>query len=216
MVRVKICGITNYEDAYAACSYGADAIGFVFAKSPRRVTSENVRSIIEGLPPYIVTVGVFVNEEKKRACKIARDCNLTCIQFHGDESPEYCRDFKGGHKIIKAIRVHDDRSLAHLNKYDVDAFLLDTFVQGRRGGTGFKFDWDLAVEAKGCGKPIILAGGIGVENVEEAIQKVAPYAIDVSSAVEYAPGKKDHNLMKALIEKVRSLNQSEGKCYGFK
>lgn len=207
MVKVKICGITNYEDAYAASSYGADAIGFVFAKSPRQVTPEAAKSIIMELPPYIVTVGVFVNEEAKRVRNIARDCNLSCIQFHGDEDPEYCRDFKGKYKIIKAIRIRGDRSLGLLNKYDIEAFLLDSFVQGKRGGTGIKFDWDLAVKAKECGKPIILAGGIGIENVEEAIQKVAPYAIDVSSAVEYVPGKKDHNLMRALIEKVHNLNQ---------
>lgn len=216
MVKVKICGMTNFEDAYAACSYGADAVGFVFAKSPRQITQEAVKSIIEKLPPYIVTVGVFVNEEKRKVRKIAGDCNLMCLQFHGEEGPEYCSDFKGEHKIIKAMRIRDEKSLAHLDKYDVDTFLLDTFIQGKRGGTGIKFDWDLAIKAKECGRPIILAGGIGVENVEEAIQKVAPYAVDVSSSVEYAPGKKDHNLMKALIEKVHNLNQLEGKCYGFK
>lgn len=216
MVKVKICGITNYEDAYAACSYGADAVGFVFAKSPRQIKPQDAKSIIERLPPYVVTVGVFVNEREKSVRKIAKDCNLICLQFHGDESPEFCEDFKDKYKVIKAIRVRDSKSLEPLHKYDVDAFLLDTFIQGKRGGTGEKFNWDLAVEAKEFGKPIILAGGIGADNVEEAIQKVEPYAVDVSSAIEYAPGKKDHNLMKALIEKVRNLNQLEGKCYDFK
>lgn len=216
MVRVKICGITNYEDAYAACGYGADAIGFVFAKSPRQVAPSVVKSIIEKLPPYIVTVGVFVNEDKKEVLKIAKDCKLTCLQFHGEEGHEYCSDFRKGHRIIKAIRVRDEKSLFRLNEYDVDAFLLDAFVEGRRGGIGLKFDWDLAIEAKGYGKPIILAGGIGIENVEEAVRKVAPYAIDASSAVEYAPGKKDHNLMKILIEKVRNLKKLEGKRYVIK
>jgi len=205
VVKVKICGITNYEDAYAACSYGADAIGFVFAKSPRQISPTTAKSIIEELPPYVVTVGVFVNEREKQVRKIARDCNLACLQFHGDERPEYCRRFKGEKKVIKAIRVRNARTLSALDKYDVDAFLLDTFIKGRRGGTGVKFDWDLAIEAKEYGKPLILAGGINLENIEEAIQKVTPYAIDLSSAAEYAPGKKDHNLMQALIEKVHNL-----------
>lgn len=216
MVKVKICGITNYEDAYAACSYGTDALGFVFAKSPRQIKSEVAKSIIGRLPPYVVTVGVFVNEREKLVRKIAKDCNLICLQFHGDESPEFCVDFKDEYKVIKAIRVRDRKSLELLGKYDADAFLLDAFIQGKRGGTGERFNWDLAIEAKEFGKPIILAGGIGIENVEDAIQKVAPYAVDVSSSVEYAAGKKNHNLMKALIEKIRNLEQLEGKCYGIK
>ncbi len=206
MVKVKICGITNLEDALAACSCGADAIGFVFAESPRRVSPTTARSIIKRLPPYLVTVGVFVNEDKGKVRKIAADCGLSCLQFHGDETPGYCDYFKDRYKIIKAVRVRDNDGLAGLGKYNVDAFLLDTYVRGRRGGTGVKFNWDLAVKAKRYGKPLILAGGIRIENVKDAIKKVRPYAIDVSSAIESAPGRKDHNLMKAFIRKIHKMS----------
>lgn len=206
MVRVKICGITNLKDALAACSCGADAIGFVFAKSPRRVSPAAARSIIKKLPPYLVTVGVFVNEDKGEVRKIAADCGLNCLQFHGDETPGYCNYFKDKYKIIKAVRVRDNDSLAGLGRYNIDAFLLDTYVEGKRGGTGVKFNWNLAVKAKRYGKPVILAGGIRAGNVREAIKKVSPYAIDVSSAIEKAPGKKDHNLMKAFIERVHKMS----------
>lgn len=206
MVKIKICGITNLEDAQAACSYGADALGFVFAKSPRRVSPQMVKTIIKKLPPFIVTVGVFVNEDRGKVSKIAAACGLGCLQFHGDETPGYCNYFKGRYKIVKAIRVRDKDSLAVLKKYDVDAFLLDSYVRGKRGGTGIKFDWNLAVKAKRYGKPIILAGGIGIGNVRDAVKKVRPYAVDVSSAIEKAPGRKDYNLMKAFLGKVRNVN----------
>ncbi|MDP2942258.1 MAG: phosphoribosylanthranilate isomerase [Candidatus Omnitrophota bacterium] len=206
MVKLKICGITNLEDASAACSYGADALGFVFAKSPRRVNPQTVKAIIKKLPPFIVTVGVFVNEERGKVRKIAADCGLDCLQFHGDETHGYCDYFKDKYKIIKAIRVRSIDSLSDLKKYNVDAFLLDSYVRGRSGGTGVKFNWDLAVKAKRHGKPVILAGGIGIGNVEDAVKTVRPYAVDVSSAIEKAPGKKDHNLMKAFIERVHKMS----------
>lgn len=206
MVRAKICGITNFEDAKAACDYGADALGFVFARSPRRINPEAARSIIKKLPPYIVTVGVFVNEDKRKVLKIAKACKLNCLQFHGDEKPQYCNSFKDIYKVIKAVRVRDRASLKDLKRYDVDAFLLDSFVRGRRGGTGISFDWGLALEAKKFGKPLILSGGIGTKNVAEAIKKVGPYAIDVSSAAEDSPGRKNRKLMRLLIEKAHDLN----------
>ena len=206
MVKLKICGITNLEDASAACSYGADALGFVFAKSPRRISVQIVKTIIKKLPPFIVTVGVFVNEERGKVREIADACGLDCLQFHGDETPGYWNYFKDKYKIIKAIRVRSIDSLSGLKKYNVDAFLLDSYVSGRRGGTGIKFEWGLAVKAKRYGKPVILAGGIGIGNVRDAVRKVRPYAIDVSSAVEKAPGRKDHNLMKAFIGRVRNVN----------
>lgn len=206
MVKVKICGITNLDDALAACSCRADALGFVFARSPRRINPATAKSIIKRLPPYIITVGVFVNEDKGKVRKIAADCGLNCLQFHGDETPGYCDHFRNKYKIIKAVRVRDSDSLAGLDKYNVDAFLLDSYVQRRRGGTGAKFNWNLAGRAKKYGKPVILAGGIKTGNVREAIKIVRPCAIDVSSAVEKAPGRKDRGSMKALIEKVHSAN----------
>ncbi len=215
ITKVKICGITNYKDAEAACRYGADAIGFVFAKSPRRIGPRIVKTIIKKLPPFIVTAGVFVNEDRGKVREIANACGLDCLQFHGDETPGYCNYFKDKYKIIKAIRVRSIDSLAELKKYNVDAFLLDSYVRGRRGGTGVKFDWDLAVKAKRCGKPVILAGGIGIGNVRDAVRKVRPYAIDVSSAIEKTPGRKDHNLMKAFIGKIHKMSLLKGNYYGF-
>ncbi|MFH0772297.1 MAG: phosphoribosylanthranilate isomerase [Candidatus Omnitrophota bacterium] len=206
MVRIKICGITDFEDASAACLYGADAIGFVFAKSPRQVSPRQAKAIIRRLPPYVVTVGVFVNEEIGILKRIVRYCGLNCVQLHGDEAPQYCEGLKGKYKLIKAIRARDDRSLRVFGKFDVDAFLLDSYIKGARGGTGKKFNWNLAVRAKEYGKPVILSGGIGVDNVEDAVLKVNPYAIDVSSLIESGPGKKDHKLMRILIEKARKIN----------
>lgn len=205
-VKVKICGITNIKDALAACSCGADALGFVFAKSPRRVSPKTAAAIIKKLPPYVVTVGVFVNEDKDKALKIAVDCGLGCLQFHGDETPGYCNYFKNRYKVIKAVRIRDSGSLSNLGKYDVDAFLLDTYVPGQQGGTGVRFDWDMAVKAKRYGRPLVLAGGIKIENVREAIKRTRPYAIDVSSAVEKAPGKKDCGLMKRFMRKIHGAN----------
>jgi len=205
MVKVKICGITNPEDAQAACAYGADAVGFVFAKSPRRVSLQTAKSIIKKLPPFVAKVGVFVNEGRDKVRKIATDCGLDCLQFHGDETPGYCDYFSDKYKIIKAVRVRGISSLAGLKKYNVDAFLLDTYMRGRRGGTGAKFDWNLAVKAKRYGKPVILAGGIGIGNLEDAVRIARPYAVDASSSIEKAPGRKDHKLMKAFIEKIRNL-----------
>lgn len=209
MVKIKICGITNYKDAEAACRFGADALGFVFAKSPRGITPKKAKDIIKKLPPYVVTVGVFADEDRENVLKTARDCRLDCLQLHGNESPGYCKELKKCYRIIKAIRVRSIDSLSDLKKYNVDAFLLDSYVRGRRGGTGVKFDWDLAVKAKRYGKPVILAGGIGIGNVRDAVRKVRPYAIDVSSAIEKTPGRKNHNLMKAFIGKVRNTNTNQ-------
>ena len=206
MVKVKICGITNYKDAEAACRYGADALGFVFAKSPRRVSAAKAKKIMGKIPPYVARVGVFVNEKKSRVLKIARECRLDCLQLHGDEDPDYCKGLKKYYKIIRAVRVSGKASLKCLKRYDVDAFLLDSCVKGKAGGTGKNFDWGLAAEAKRSGKPLILAGGLDAANVAAAIRKVRPYAVDVSSRIESFPGRKDHNLMKRFINKARNAN----------
>lgn len=203
MVKVKICGITNYKDAEAACRYGADALGFVFAKSRRGITPKKAKDIIMRLPPYVVTVGVFVDEKKGKVLKIARDCRLDLLQLHGDESPDYCKGLNKYYKIIKAVRVGGEAGLKGLGRYPADAFLLDSCVKGKSGGTGVKFDWALAVKAKKLGKPVILAGGLDAVNVEAAINKVRPYAVDASSRLEAAPGRKDHGLVKKFIEKAK-------------
>ncbi len=203
MTKIKICGITNLEDALFATEAGADVLGFIFAESPRRISDEAARDIIKKLPPFVIRVGVFVNESKERVRKTARFCGLDCLQLHGEESPQYCSSIWGG-PVIKAFRVKDEASIAAMAPYlSVDGLLLDTFAEDRHGGTGKVFDHDLALKAKRFSKPIILSGGITPSNVKDAVTKVDPYAIDSSSGVESVPGKKDHNLIKSLISSIK-------------
>ena len=201
-VRIKICGITNAEDAIAAANLGADAIGFVFAPSPRQISPDKAREIIMTLPPPVQTVGVFVDEDPEKVASIARLCHLDLLQFHGKESASYCRGFRQG--VIKAIRVESPDGLEGCSEYSgvVDAFLLDTYVPGKKGGTGLTFDWNLALEAKRFGR-IILAGGLNPDNVAAAITAVKPYAVDASSGLELKPGVKDHEKMARFIQRVR-------------
>jgi len=197
--RIKICGITDRDDALLAVELGADALGFVFyQKSPRHVTLEQAAAICRALPPLVATVGVFVNATQQEIEQTLAQCRLTALQFHGDEPTEFCRRFTA--KTIKAIRVRNEDSLRAAAEYDVDALLLDTYTDSGRGGTGRTFDWSLAVTAKKIGLPIILSGGLTTENVQEAIQKVRPYAVDVSSGVEREPGRKDPRTLRKFIE----------------
>ena len=202
--KVKICGITNEADAAAAVEAGADALGFVFyPKSPRAITKEAARDIIAGLPPFVTTVGVFVNGVADMVKDIKEFCRLDKLQLHGQEGPEYCAGFPGG--VIKAIRIKDAGDIDRLKEYNVGAFLLDAFVEGKPGGTGTTFDWSIAVEAKRYGR-IILSGGLTPENVAEAVERVAPYAVDVSSGVELANGTggvKDPVKIRRFIERVK-------------
>jgi len=203
MVKVKICGITNYEDAIFAVESGADALGFIFASSPRRIEPADAREIIRRLPPFVKTVGVFVDEVPDRIEKTIDLCGLDLVQLHGNESPDICERFMPG--IIKAIRVKDHTSIKGLGDYKnkAKAFLLDTYSEKAAGGTGRTFNWDLAIGAKELGMPVILAGGLGPSNIAEAVLKVKPYAVDVNSGVEERPGKKSHVLIKELFEKLR-------------
>lgn len=205
MVRIKICGITNIEDARDAVECGADAIGFVFHKrSPRAVTPETVRMIIELLPPFISTVGVFVDENRSVIEEIMKVTSLDLIQLHGSEPPDACHLSR---KVVKAIRVNDISDLRPMTKYRVSAFLLDTFSPHEAGGTGRIFNWDIAVEAKNFGR-IILAGGLTPHNVAEAIRSVQPYGIDVSTGVEgEMKGKKDRTKLRQFIETARNASQ---------
>ncbi|HAW60161.1 MAG TPA: phosphoribosylanthranilate isomerase, partial [Actinobacteria bacterium] len=206
MVRVKICGITNIEDALLAVRLGADALGFVLADSPRKADPEMVREVSLLLPPFISRVGVFVDEDEAEVRKLASFCALDTLQFHGVESPSYCKEFE--RKVIKALRVGVSSDLRALSEYPayggVAAFLLDTFVEGKPGGTGETFDWAIAREAKKFGKPIILSGGLDPDNVAQAIREVNPYAVDVSSGVESEPGKKDPEKMREFIRRAKS------------
>jgi len=206
MTRVKICGITNLRDALSAVELGADALGFVFAESPREISIKKAERIIERLPPLITTVGVFVNEMPKVVIETAIKCSLDVLQFHGEELPGYFFNFFLG-KIIKAFRIKDKSSLRRLPQYKmVDAYLLDAYLPGKRGGSGKTFNWDLALEAKKYKQPIILSGGLTPQNVREAILKVKPYAVDVSSGVEKEPGKKDYRKMKKFIKAVLDVS----------
>ena len=200
MTRVKICGITNLEDAHLAAELGADAIGFIFAESPRRISPKEAKAITRTLPPLVKTVGVFVNEDPARIKEIQSFCGLDLIQLHGDESPEICRELMP--HSIKAFRIQNEADIENIKRYQgaVRAILLDTFQKGKAGGTGLTFDWGLAVKAKETGIPLILAGGLSPENIQEAIATVNPYAVDINSGIEERPGKKDPVLMKQLME----------------
>lgn len=201
-VRIKICGITNLDDALAAAELGADAVGFIFyEKSKRHISPRAAAFIIRELPPFIATVGVFVNEPPEKVVDIAKEAGVGCIQLHGDETPEYCQAV--GLRTIKALRVKDASVLNSLRSYSVSAILLDTYREGVPGGTGETFDWDIASEAAATGR-VILSGGLTPENVREAVGKVRPYAVDVSSGVESSPGRKDHEKLRKFFEQVRT------------
>jgi len=202
MVKVKICGNTNLDDTVAAVQAGADAVGFVFyKKSPRAIEPKTAAEIISRLPPFVVPVGVFVNEELGAVRRILEDCNIPLAQLHGDESPQYCAEL--GRSVIKAIRVRDRGDLERMTSYQVAGFVLDAFVEGMPGGTGVTIDWDLASEAQVVG-PIILAGGLTPDNVLEAVRQARPYGVDVTSGVEVSPGKKDHAKVRAFITNAKS------------
>jgi phosphoribosylanthranilate isomerase len=203
-VRVKICGITSFEDAAAAVALGADALGFNFhPESPRYIDPANARGIIRRLPPFAAAVGVFVNPASpEEVVQTARLAGVGIIQLHGDESPEFCgalEDFL----LIKAVRVGAELDPAALARYPVRAFLLDAYEETAFGGTGRTFNWELAAAVTGMGA-IILAGGLTPENVGRAIRTVRPYAVDVCSGVEAARGRKDRRMMARFMDEVHN------------
>jgi phosphoribosylanthranilate isomerase len=196
---IKICGITNVEDALWAAHCGATAIGLVFAEeSPRKITFSGAAEILSVVPETLVRVGVFVNEPLEHLNDCVAKLGLHFAQLHGEESPDYCKQVKG--KVIKAFRVSSERDLESLQQCPVDAFLLDAFTPGKRGGSGKTFDWSLAVKAKEHGVPIILSGGLNPDNVAEAVQTVSPWGVDASSGIEISPGKKDHDKVRLFVE----------------
>ncbi len=207
-IKIKICGITNADDAKVAVEAGADAVGFVFhSASPRRVEPDAARAIIAQLPPFVLPVGVFVNEEVKVVRDIMDACGLALAQLHGDETAAYCESL--GRPVLRAIRLKDRGSLLALAEYKgrarVRGFVLDAFSESAFGGTGRVADWVLAAEAAKAA-PVLLAGGLTPQNVGEGIRQVRPYGVDVSSGVEASPGKKDQAKMRAFVQAVRLVS----------
>lgn len=201
MVKVKICGITSLDDALLALDAGADALGFVFyPPSSRNISPEQAAYIIRQLPPFIQTVGLFVNESLERVNRTADACGLDIIQLHGEESPDFCAGVT--RRVLKALRVKNAASLEPMAFYQVSAFLLDAWSPTAPGGTGETFNWDLALDASRRDR-IILAGGLTPDNIADAIRQVRPYGVDVSSGVECAPGRKDPEKVREFIRRVK-------------
>ena len=201
MTKVKICGIKTLSDAKFAVDYGVDAIGFVFAESIRNVSKENARAIVQKLPPFVTTVGLFVNDTAENIEAICRFCGLDTIQLHGNERPSLLNKLKA-FKTIKAFRIQNEKDIIPIRKYKPDAILLDGYSENKMGGTGTSFDWKIVKKLR-TSIPVIVAGGLTHLNVSQAIRIVNPYAVDVSSGVESSPGKKDRKLIKKFIDAVK-------------
>jgi len=205
VTQVKICGMTNKDDALFAARCGAAALGFIFyPPSPRYITPEDARKIIRALPDEVVKVGVFVNEKTEEIKRVMEYCTLDMIQLHGDESPELCRQFSSS-IVIKAVDLKNDDDLNNASCYDVAAILADSRHAGLYGGTGKKANWELAFALKKK-IPLILSGGLNEGNIAEAIQTVAPAAVDLNSGVEVSPGKKDHTKLARIFDIVRAAD----------
>lgn len=202
-MKIKICGITNMDDALLAAELGADALGFIFVKtSPRYIRPSAARKIIQELPPFVVPVGVVADLTHEDILDLIEETRIGCVQLHGNESPKELAKFPI--PVYKSFRINKEFNLETLRWYKGSAYLLDTHVDGTLGGTSKTFDWEIAIAAKAYGR-IILAGGLTPENIAEAVKKVQPYAVDVNSGVESAPGKKDKNKLERLFKEIRSL-----------
>jgi phosphoribosylanthranilate isomerase len=208
MVRVKICGITNWTDARLSVDAGVDALGFnFFEKSPRYITPADARTIVRRLPRHILTAGVFVNAEFAVVLRIARDVDLNVLQLHGDESPADVGELSDYYPVMKAFRMRHGFDLKRLARFGAaDAFLLDGFDRKQRGGTGRTFDWRMGRAAKKYG-PVVIAGGLTPDNVADAIAQTDPFAVDICSGVEARPGKKDRQQLNALMNAVKSTRK---------
>ncbi|MBN2515652.1 MAG: phosphoribosylanthranilate isomerase [Deltaproteobacteria bacterium] len=202
MTEIKICGITNRKDAFAAVESGVDALGFIFyKKSPRYVSPEKVKEFIEGLPHTVTKVGVFVNHDASEVKTIFDFCRLDLLQLHGNESPDYCSDFPAS-VLIKALSPKPGDDFELLSHYPVKAFLVDTYDSERYGGTGRTSNWELAAKLSAI-HHLILSGGLMKDNIREAIATVSPLAVDVNSGVEVSPGKKDHHKIREIVDIIR-------------
>ena len=204
MTWIKICGITNEEDALQAASLEIDAVGFIFAPSARRVDPSAVKQIVRQLSTPLLKVGVFVNQDLSEVEEIARRCNLNVLQFHGEEPLGYCQHFSL--PVMKAIRIKDHENLRNMDLYPNVPILLDTYHPTKAGGTGNPFPWEIALRAKEK-RDFILSGGLTPENVREAIKKVSPLGVDVNSGVERVPGKKDFSKMVEFVKEVKKADE---------
>ena len=207
MVKVKICGVTTAEDALKAVEYGADALGFNFyPPSPRYILPENAAAILREVPPDICTAGLFVNESRQHVTSVLRTCRsgespgLTAVQFHGDEDRGFCARWPL--KVIKAFRVRDEETLRKIGEFPADYYLLDSWSRELFGGSGSAFTWTWLREP--MARPVILAGGLYVDNVSEAVRAVRPFGVDVCTGVEAVPGRKDHRRMKDFIAAAKA------------
>ena len=204
MTFVKICGITNLDDAQLCVAAGADALGFNFYRpSPRYIEPHAARAIIDQLPKDVLTVGVFVNEPTGLLEQIANEARVAALQLHGDETPDYCRELTN-RRVIKVLATGNDFQPENALAYDVDTIMLDAFDLNLRGGTGQTIDWDLARQTRDLVPRLILAGGLAPENVSDAILAVNPYGVDACSSLENRPGKKTHERVIAFVKAVRS------------
>lgn len=204
-MKVKICGITNLDDAMVAAEAGADYLGFiVFPKSPRNVAPETIREITAQLPGNVMKVGVFVNPEPELVDEVVGHCGIDIVQLHGDEPPEYASRYPRD-KVWKAVHLTDEAQIEGFAAYPVSALVVDSMVKGLRGGTGVRCDWRLAAQAA-ARFDVMLAGGINAENAVEAVRAVNPYGLDVASGVEKSPGLKDHKKIKDLFSNLKKLN----------
>ncbi len=204
MTHVKICGITNLDDALAACDAGADALGFNFSEEAKRkdryIDVRAAKAIVKALPPFVTKVAVVVDPLPERIAELAPF--MDCIQLHGEESIEFCDSIAVN--VIKAFHVSEGFEVKSMLAYPVSAYLLDASVPGQRGGTGQTCDWDAARDAVALGKPVILAGGLTPDNVADAVRIVQPYAVDTASGVESEPGKKDHGKLRDFVQRAKS------------
>ena len=204
MVRTKICGITNLDDAKSSIGAGCDALGFVFyKKSPRYISPDAAAGIIRQLPKGVVKIGVFVNQTAAKIRRTAKLCGLDMIQLHGDEPPEFCEKLKGL-KVIKAFRIKRCIDEKKIIQYNTFAYLFDTFSQVKAGGTGKTFNWKLIRHINSFRRPVFLSGGLTAKNVESAIKCVNPDWVDVSSSLEKSPGKKDSKKVSDFIQAVKN------------
>lgn len=201
MPKVKICGNTSPEDVQLAASLGADYLGIIFAESKRQVGIAKAKTILKTLPKFGNFVAVFCNQPKQLVEKTAGELGIRILQFHGDETARYCDHFMNqGHEVIKTFRIKDAMSLKRLDEYNVHSFLFDTFSRTEAGGTGTPFDWDIIEDRPYVHEKLFLAGGLNVQNLQSAIAKIRPFAVDVASGVEKKPGVKDPELLKTFIQ----------------